>query len=498
MSKSITFFGHPRGLSVLFFTELWERFSYYGMRALLLLYMVASTEKGGMNLDEQTAAAIYGLYTMGVYLFALPGGFLADRVFGLQKTILYGGIIITTGHFFLALPYTQTFFFGLLLIVVGTGMLKPNISSLVGELYSTDEQAKRDAGFSVFYMGINIGAFIAPLITGFIGERINWHFGFAVAGFGMLLGVLFFVVNSKLLGGAGLAPGWKSKNVTLESSTKSRNQLIIGGGLVLTLLVLFLTETLIINPIFLAHFATYAIVASVVLYFIYILFFVELTPSEKSKIKAIVIFFATSTVFYIGYEQQGSSLNLFADRYTDRLIAGFEIPAGWFQAVPPIFVIIFSPFFAWLWVWLAKKRINPITPAKLSFGLIFMGLGYLVMVGASLVYVAGSKPLGHWLVITYLLHTFGEIFLYPVGLSAVTKLSPKKLVGQMMGIWFMSLALGNLIAGLFAGQFDAASIERNPDLMVNLFGALVAFLIVAGLIVLLFSRRVRKYMLEID
>ncbi len=201
-----TFFGHPRGLATLFFTEMWERFSYYGMRALLFLFMVAAVEKGGMGLDDKTAGAIYGLYTMFVYLLALPGGWLADKFFGLRKSVFYGGCFITMGHFSLAFPSTETFFLGLVLIVIGTGFLKPNISSLVGELYSSHDQSKRDAGFSIFFMGINIGASIAPIITGYLGERINWHFGFAAAGIGMLLGLVQYKLTEQHLGNAGLEP----------------------------------------------------------------------------------------------------------------------------------------------------------------------------------------------------------------------------------------------------------------------------------------------------
>jgi POT family proton-dependent oligopeptide transporter len=499
MKENNTFFGHPKGLAVLFFTELWERFSYYGMRTLLILFMVAGPERGGMNLDQSTAAAIYGLYTMGVYLFALPGGWLADRFLGLQKTVFYGGIVITLGHACLAIPNSQTFFFGLFLIVIGTGMLKSNISSLVGELYSSNDQARRDAGFSVFYMGINIGATVAPLLTGYIGERIDWHLGFAIAGVGMLIGVVVFHFNRKHLGSAGLEPGWKSEGEDNKGKKTFHPAVLwLMSLFVIVFVASLFTGYINFNPVLVAQIATYAIVASVILYFCYVFFFVSLTKDEKKKIKAILIFFAISTSFYIGYEQQGSTLNLFADRYTDKFVGSFEVPASWFQSLPAVFVILLAPVFAWLWVWLSKRNANPNTPTKLSLSLIVTGLGYLIMMGASMVYVSGTQPMGQWLVATYLFHTIGEILLYPVGLSAITKLSPKKLMGQMMGIWFMSLALGNLIAGLFAGQFDATAIESNPDLMVNLFGALVVFLVVAGLIVLLFKRRIRKFTLEVD
>ncbi len=495
MDSSTSFFGHPRGLATLFFTEMWERFSYYGMRALLLLFMVGSIENGGMGLDVKTGGAIYGLYTMFVYLLSFPGGWLADKLFGLRKSVFYGGCFITLGHFCLAFPFTESFFIGLLFIVIGTGLLKPNISSLVGELYAPVDQAKRDAGFSIFYMGINIGATIAPIITSYLGENINWHYGFAAAGIGMLIGVIQYKVTENNLGTAGLEP-IKLSNSILQNK---RERKIIGGlwifGLSLSIFViLLLTRIIAIDPIAIAKISVYAIAGSVLLYFLYVLLFESLEKEERSKIKVIAMFFLASFMFYAGYEQQGSTLSLFADRYTNRFIGSFEFPAGWFQTVPAGSVIIFVPLFAWLWVWLAKRNLNPSTPIKLSMGLIFMGLGYAVMMGASMIIVAGSKALPTWLIFTYIFHTFGEICLYPIGLSAVSKLAPKRFIGQMMGIWFMSLALGNLIAGLFSGEFDETAITSNPQLLVDLFRPVVIIMLVSGVVVLVFSKRLKKMM----
>ena len=499
MSSEKTFFGHPRGLATLFFTEMWERFSYYGMRALLLLFMVSSIEEGGMGLDDKTGNAIYGLYTMFVYLLALPGGWLADKYFGLRKSVFYGGCLITFGHFCLAFPFTQTFFVGLLFIVMGTGMLKPNISSLVGELYTTQDPARRDAGFSIFFMGINIGATIAPIITSYLGEKINWHYGFAAAGVGMLFGVIQYKLSEKNLGTAGLEPAKLADPVLQAKRDKNMRRGLISLGVILAALIIFLSAGILtIDPAVVAKVATYLLVASIVLYFGYVLFFEELNKEEKNKIRVICLLFMASAMFYMGYEQQGSSLTLFADRYTDKYIGDFEFPSGWFQTVPAGGVIIFSPLFAWLWVWLSKRKLNPSIPFKFSFGLIFMGLGYAVMMGASLIVVAGNKALPTWLIITYVLHTFGEICLYPVGLSAVTKLSPKRLVGQMMGVWFMSLALGNLIAGLFAGEFDKNAIAADPHLMVNLFWMVVKVMGVTGLIVIIFNKQLKKLMGDVN
>jgi len=495
MNADKTFFGHPRGLATLFFTEMWERFSFYGMRALLLLFMVAAVEEGGMGLDEKTGGAVYGLYTMFVYLLALPGGWLADKFLGLRKSVFYGGCIITIGHFCLAFPFTETFFIGLLLIVMGTGLLKPNISSLVGELYSSSDQARRDSGFSIFYMGINIGATFAPIVTSYLGENINWHYGFAAAGIGMLFGVIQYKLTEKNLGLAGLEPAKLSDPVLQSKKEKNfRVGLIIFGAGLILLMSLLLTGTITINPVMIAKISLYVIGGSVVLYFVYILLFEKLDKPEKDKVKAIAMFFLASSMFYFGYEQQGSSLTLFADRYTDRFIGNFEFPSGWFQVVPAGAVILFVPLFAWLWIWLSKRNLNPSTPVKLSLGLIFMGLGYAVMMGGSMIVVAGSKALPTWLIFTYIFHTFGEICLYPIGLSAVSKLSPKRLVGQLMGIWFMSLALGNLVAGLFSGEFDDTSILANPQLLVDLFQGVVIAMLVSGVIVVLFRNRLRKLM----
>lgn len=497
MDSSQSFFGHPKGLSTLFFTEMWERFSYYGMRAILLLYMVAGLEEGGMGLDDQSGPAIYGLYTMFVYLMALPGGWLADRFFGLRKSVFIGGCMIALGHFSMAIPLTETFFVGLLLIVLGTGLLKPNISSMVGELYPRTEQARRDAGFSIFYAGINLGAAIAPIITGYLGEKVNWHLGFGMAGVGMVIGLIQYKLTEKNLGVAGLYPATvKRDNIDAQQRNIRKGLWVFGALLFLSLILLF-TKTLPVDPLAVAKVLGYVIPISAVAYFIYVLLFQQLDADEKKKVTAIAIFFIATGLFYAGYEQQGSSLNLFADRYTDMYIGGFEMPASWMQTVPPVAVIAFSILFAWLWVWLDKRKLNPSTPVKMSFGLLFMGLGYAVMMGASMIVIGGDKPLPTWLVLTYVLHTFGEICLYPVGLSAVTKLAPKKLSGQLMGVFFIALAYGNLIAGLFAGNFDKNAIEQDPSLLLDLFGVVTKVMLISGIVVLLFGKPIRKLMGDI-
>ncbi len=498
MSFDKSFFGHPRGLATLFFTEMWERLSYYGMRGLLLLFMVTSIENGGMGLEEKTGGAIYGLYTMFAYLFALPGGWLADKYFGLRRSVFYGGCIITVGHLCLALPFTETFFIGLLLIVIGTGLLKPNVSSLVGSLYPAEEQAKRDSGFYIFFMGINLGAVFGPLIISYLGENINWHYGFAAAGIGMFFGVLQYKLTESNLGNAGLEPTkLPDANAQKARERGIRNALWIIGVVLGGFIVLMVTRVITVNPLVIAQASTVVLSGSVILYFIYVYLFENLNADEKRKVAVIAVFFLATCMFYGGYEQQGSSFTLFGERYTDRIAFGKEFPTGWFIAVPSVWVLAFVPVFAWLWLWLAKRNLNPSTPVKLALGLLFIGIGFAVMMAASAVVVAGQKASPAWLVTTYLLHTFGEICLYPVGLSAVTKLSPQRIVGQMMGVFFMALAFGNLVAGLFGGNFDDAAIAANPPLLIDLFWQVTRVMLIAGVVVLIIARPLRKWMGEI-
>ncbi|HKK68701.1 MAG TPA: peptide MFS transporter [Bacteroidales bacterium] len=490
-----SFFGHPRGLATLFFTEMWERFSYYGMRAILVLFMVDAISRGGLGLDDKTATAIYGLYTMFVYLLALPGGWLADKFLGLQKAIWYGGIIIALGHFSMAIPGNNTFYLGLILIVIGTGLLKPNISSIVGGLYGEDEQARRDAGFSIFYMGINIGAFIAPLITGYLGEGINWHYGFAAAGVGMVFGLVQYKLTEKYLGNIGKEP----EQIDDPVKQLKRHKSIKNGLWVLTILFSLLVigamaGVYTIDPVTIADASGIIIFFLVIAYFLYVYIAEELTGDQKKKIGVIAALFIFSAIFWSGFEQAGSSLNLFAERYTDRDIFGWLMPASWLQSVNPVFIIVLAPVFGWLWVALAKKNLEPSTPVKFALGLIFLGLGFLVMMFASYYVIGGNQVLPTWLIMTYLLHTTGELCLSPVGLSAVTKLAPKKLVGQMMGVWFMSVAFGNLIAGRVAGQFDQDAIAADPSLLPELFWIIVMTTVGGGLLLLFFSKPIRKLM----
>jgi POT family proton-dependent oligopeptide transporter len=488
------FFGHPRGLSTLFFTEMWERFSYYGMRALLMLFMTTSVAQGGLGFDTQKAGAIYGLYGAGVYLSAMPGGWLADHLIGQRRAVLFGGIIIALGHFSMALPGTFFFYLGLLLIVLGTGLLKPNISTMVGDLYP-EGGARRDAGFSIFYMGINIGAFIAPLLVGYLGEKVDWHLGFGAAGVGMVFGVLQYVLGDKQLGEVGkqpksaLAPPMPGQPGPLREAGGSRLLGLVVVGLLVGLLgVLQLLGAVdLTTAVGLASAGGLIILTLALAFFAYMFTAGGLDPVEKRRLGVIGVLFLCSSIFWAGFEQAGSSLNLFARELTDRVLLGWEMPASFLQSVNALLIIGLAPAFAWLWVWLNKRGREPSSPAKFSLGLVLLGAGFLVMVAASVAAAGGHEVSPMWLVLTYLLHTFGELSLSPVGLSTVTKLSPHRMVGQMMGVWFMSMALGNLIAGRVAGLFETLPLPQ-------LFGAVAATAIAAGLVLALFVRPIRRLM----
>jgi POT family proton-dependent oligopeptide transporter len=426
-------FGHPRGLATLFFTEMWERFSYYGMRALLILYMVGSVQQPGLGFGEKRAATIYGLYTMMVYLMGIPGGFIADRWLGHYRAVLVGGIIIACGHFSMAIPGMPFFFAGLGLIVIGTGLLKPNVSTMVGSLY-TPEDKRRDSGFSIFYMGINLGAFIAPLITGYLGQKINWHIGFGAAGVGMTLGLIQYVAGKKYL--KLVTPLKTPKTAAIESIPAAAKT--------------------------------------------------TLTPTDWARIGAIAILTLFALLFWAGFEQAGSSLNLFADRATRLTFFGYSYPSSWFQSVEPLFVILFSPIFAWLWLRLGPRE--PSSPLKFTLGLAFLSLSFAMILPAARMFErTGMRVSPMWLVGLYFLQMCGELCLSPVGLSMVTKLSPARLVGLLMGVWFFATAMGNYVAGWAAGF-----LENRPFSFV--FQAAFLSVAVATVILALLIRPIKRLM----
>jgi POT family proton-dependent oligopeptide transporter len=477
--------GHPRGLATLFFTEMWERFSYYGMRALLVLFMVDQVADGGLGFSDQTATAVYGIYTAAVYLVALPGGWIADRLWGAQRSIWFGGIIIMCGHFVLAIPNLAAFFGGLVLVVIGTGLLKPNISAIVGELYRPGDP-RRDGGFTIFYMGINVGAALGPLVCGWLAQT-DWHYGFAAAGVGMLAGLVQFKLTRGELGTAGVGPGQEA------SARLRRNAWTVVWLAVAAIALLWwagINGWLAFNATRIAAGGALAVVAATVLYFAYIFIAGRLTPDERKRVIVIVVLVAACAVFWSGFEQAGSSLNLFAERYTQRVFGGFEIPASWFQSLNAMFIILLAPLYSMFWVWLARRHLEPAAPAKFAVGLIILGLGFAIMIGAASLVAQGQQVLPTWLFFTYLLHTMGELALSPVGLSSMTKLAPKRYVGQMMGMWFMCSGLGNVLAGLIAGRFSDDAIDQMPTLYLQI----VLITVGAGVLLLLFSRPLKRLM----
>ena len=481
-----TFFGHPRGLATLFFTELWERFSYYGMRALLILFMTAPLAAGGLGFDTGKAGIIYGTYVGLVYFTALPGGWLADRFLGQRRATLYGGVLIMLGHICLAVPAIATFYAGLALIISGTGLLKPNISVMVGQLYS-EEDHRRDAGFSIFYMGINLGAFFAPLVCGWLAQSEQfrgvlartgiapesaWHWGFGMAAVGMFFGLLQYLAGWRYLGDAGMYPGGAGDAATRERNRRTLTRWSLAIAVILAAVVgLVLAGTLRITPEGVGNAVGVALLAVTLVVFGRLFSTGDWSPAERKRLITIAVLFVASVVFWAVYEQAGSTLNLFADRATDNRLLGRPFPAAWYQSLPPIYVVLLAPVFAWLWVRLGNRE--PSSPAKFVLGLVFVGLGFLILVPAATLAASGVKVSPSWLVLTYLLHVMGELCLSPVGLSATTKLAPARVVGLMMGVWFLSLAVGNYLGGLVASQYESIPLP-------TLFGTVGVVAMLAG------------------
>ncbi len=444
-----SWFGHPRGLSTLFFTEMWERFSYYGMRGFLILYATASIASGGLGFDVRDGASVYKWYTSTVWLTPILGGFIADRFLGQYRSVFLGGVIIAVGHFTLAFKSLPSFYTGLALIVLGTGLLKPNISAMVGSLYDQGD-ARRDAGFSIFYMGINVGAFLGITAAGWLAQKIDWHIGFAAAGVGMTMGLIQYV-----LGRGRLQPA-------LDRLATRRAHPA--------------------NPA--ARSAGFGIGARLPQLRDWVRSF---TAEERKRIAAVFVLFVFAALFWGAYEQAGSTLNLFADRYTDLDVLGYVIPSSWLQSVQPIMVITLAPVIAWLWVRLGPRE--PSSPAKFAIGLLCAGLAFLLLVPAGLIAQSGAgvrvSPL--WLVAAYTIEEIGELCLSPVGLSAVTKLAPTRIVSLMMGVFFLSNWLGNLLAGWTAGFFSSMPLP-------TLFGATAAVSLAAAVIMALLVRPLRRLM----
>jgi len=492
------FFGHPRGLSTLFFTEMWERFSYYGMRAILILFMTAPVTVGGLGFDTAKAGPIYALYVSSVYLLSLPGGWIADRVLGLRRTVFVGGVVIMAGHICLAVPSMATFYLGLVLIATGTGLLKPNVSVLVGKLYAP-EDVRRDAGFSIFYMGINTGALIAPLVTGWLAQgdtfkrmltsagiapETSWHWGFGAAAVGMFCGLIQYVLGGKHLSPDGLRP---VRPTDPAAAAKLDRQLRRVGIAVLGVLLvgaaLVLTGVVTPDPEAISRGFKWVLIAITLAFFAWLFLLGEWTKRERKHLVVIAVLFAAATVFWMAYEQAGSTLNLFAERNTNNVAFGRGFPASWYQALPPLFVILLAPVFAALWVRLGDR--NPSSPAKFAMGLILLAIGFAVMIGAASVAATGVRVSPMWLVVSYLFQTLGELCLSPVGLSAMTRLAPVRIAGLVMGVWFLALAVGSYLAGMASSVY-----ETMP--LTTLFTMVTATALGTGLVLALLVKPIRR------
>ena len=488
------FFGHPRGLSTLFFTEMWERFSFYGIRPMLIAFMIVALADGGVfGFDRETAGSILGIYAASVYLTSLPGGWIADRWLGLRNAIWYGGLFIALGHISIAFSGIlgkPVFFLGLIFIVVGTGLLKPNISACVGDLYP-DKGARRDAGFSIFYMGINLGATLGPLVTGFLRDKAGYHYGFGAAGVGMLAGVITYRLRAK----GTLGPiGTKSSGTPSQKRTV---KMFVSAFAVAVIAVIGLATTgaITISPKAVAHSMVYLEVGAAALYFVYLFLFASLNTDEKKRVAVIMVLFVFAAIFWSGFEQAPSSLNLFAKDFTNRNLFGFEVPFEWLQVVNSFFVVALAPVFAWVWTMLAEMDIVPSSPAKFSAGLFFAGLGFLIMIPPvrSVVAAGGALKVSMlWLCLSYVLQTIGELSLSPVGLSSMTKLAPEKFGGQMMGVWFLAASLGNLIAGIVGGDVDPEKLDAMTPLFVRTTGSLFIAAVACALLVIPIRKMMRE------
>jgi POT family proton-dependent oligopeptide transporter len=456
--------GHPRGLMTLYFTEMWERFSYYGMRSFLVVFMAAAVADGGLGFDVRRSTIVYGTYTMAVYLLSIPGGFLADNFLGARRSVLCGGIVIALGHFVLAVPSERTFFAGLILVVLGTGLLKPNVSALVGGLYVPDDE-RRDAGFSVFYMGINVGALLAPLVCGFLAQHVvfkawlaahgfdpaaSWHWGFAAAGVGMTIGLAQYVIGRRKLAHVGNPPPGSARPWVTFSLVLAATAAVMA-----LVLVSDLAERLAwIRYVYLG------------LPLAAIFWFGFRKDVTGKKIAAILIFFAAATVFWAIYEQAGSTISLFAETLTDRSLPnggnvtflghrfsmGATFPSSFFQSINSAFILIMAPAFGWMWLRLGSRQ--PSSCFKFVLGLVFAALSFLLMVPAAYLSARGLVS-PWWIVGLFFFQTVGELCLSPVGLSLMTKLAPGDFVGLALGIWFLASAYGNKLAGILAGGFTA-------------------------------------------
>jgi POT family proton-dependent oligopeptide transporter len=474
-SSDRSFFGHPRGLATLFFTEMWERFSYYGMRAILILYLTAAVEVGGLRLDVVTAGAIYGIFTSGAYLTGMAGGWLADRFLGQRRAVILGGTLIAAGNFGMMVPGLAWTVMSLTLVALGTGLLKTNCTTLVGALYPVGD-VRRDAGFSIYYMGINLGAMIAPLICGYLGQTINYKWAFLTAGLFMLTGLVQFSLTRRHLGSVGVTP--------VVPVTQQDWAALRWAGVALGIIVVALAVLRPSISAFADAFGLILILTTLVV-FGALIFFGDFTREEKRRIQLIFVLFCASCLFWSSFEQAGSTLTLFADRSSDNRIFGLEFPSSFYQSLNSLFLLGMAPMFAWLWVRMGDR--DPSLPTKFGWGLVLVAAGFGVMAMAAMRAGTSGKVGPEWLAFCYFLHSAGELCLSPVGLSAMTKLAPARIGGFMMGVWFLSIAVGNFIGGRVASFYEAFALPE-------LFGLVAACGFVVGLILLAVAKPVARLM----
>jgi POT family proton-dependent oligopeptide transporter len=496
------FFGHPAGLSTLFFTEMWERFSYYGMRALLILFATAAVVDGGLGMPVDQAGAIYGTYTAMVYLMTLGGGWVADRVLGLRRSVFWGGFLIMCGHISLAFPRVTTFYLGLVLVILGTGLLKGNISALVGQLYGPDD-VRRDSGYSLYYMGVNLGGFLGPIICGFLAQDADfravlqgwglspqsaWHWGFGAAAVGMFFGLIQYRLGKHRLPASSERPaGVKSE--ADAAGARSLFLKVIAGLVILVggFVALVMTGTLSVTPGQFAGVFDWFLLILTIGFFTWLFTVGQWTSDERRRLVVILVLFLAAAIFWGGFEQAGSSLNLFAERDTRLTFFGEDFPASWLQSVNSLFIIIFAPVFAWIWFKLGPR--NPSSPAKFSLGLLLLAIGFGVMIAAASLAQGGQKVSFWWLVTFYLFATFGELCLSPVGLSAMSKLAPERVAGMMMGVWFLASSVGNKIAGRMGGLYDSLSVPA-------IFAISAAFPLVFALVLAALVKPIRRMLTQ--
>ncbi|MEK0290771.1 peptide MFS transporter [Caldifermentibacillus hisashii] len=476
------FFGHPKGLFTLFFTEFWERFSYYGMRAILVFYMYYEVSKGGLGLDKSTALSIMSIYGSLVYMSGIIGGWVADRLLGTSKSVFYGGVLIMFGHIALAIPGNFAFFLvSMVLIILGTGLLKPNVSSVVGDIYSPEDR-RRDSGFSIFYMGINLGAFLSPLIVGEVGMKHNFHLGFSIAAIGMFIGLILFVVTKKK--NLGQAGAYVANPLPSEDKKKIFTWIGI-GTIILALIFIF---TIKIGYMDFKRFITLVSILGILIpagYFIAMYRSPKTTDVERSRLLAYIPLFIASVMFWAIQEQGSTILANYADERTQLHFAGFDLSPAWFQSLNPLFIITLAPVFAWLWIKLGNRE--PSIPKKFSLGILFAGLSFIIILLPA--YLGGTDSLVNplWLVLSYFVCVLGELCLSPVGLSATTKLAPKAFSAQTMSLWFLSNA---------AAQAINAQIVKfyKPETEMVYFGTIGVIAILLSITLFLLSPKIEKFM----